>query len=343
MGLDLSPHMSRLARKRLRRLGLAGLPLVRAPAQELPFAANAFDSVVATFPTPFIVQPDTLAEIARVLRPAGRLVIVAGARLTGRDPLSRFVEWLYRLTGQREIPAGDTWLEPFAQAGFSVRVVLVDPKFSGNLGMTARLDDAIGRHWAAMGIGSLSLPLGLTATDIHLHDTYYVIGHFHYVVAPGTIFALFAGVYYWFPKATGRKMSEFLGKLHFWPSLIFMNVIFMPMFVQGLAGVSRRLYDGGQIYAHAQPVLSLNKMMSFGAWGLAIAQIPFIINFFMSIKTGEKASDNPWDATTLEWVAPSPPPHGNFVTAPVVYRGAYEYSVPGEGKDFIPQNQPAEV
>ena len=127
MGLDLSPHMSRLARKRLRRLGLAGLPLVRAPAQELPFAANAFDSVVATFPTPFIVQPDTLAEIARVLRPAGRLVIVAGARLTGRDPLSRFVEWLYRLTGQREIPAGDTWLEPFAQAGFSVRVVLVDP------------------------------------------------------------------------------------------------------------------------------------------------------------------------------------------------------------------------
>jgi cytochrome c oxidase subunit 1 len=194
------------------------------------------------------------------------------------------------------------------------------------------------------GIGGLTgLPLGLTATDIHLHDTYYVIGHFHYVVAPGTIFALFAGVYYWFPKATGRKMSEFLGKLHFWPSLIFMNVIFMPMFVQGLAGVSRRLYDGGQIYAHAGPVLGLNKMMSFGAWGLAIAQIPFIINFFMSVRTGEKASDNPWDATTLEWVAPSPPPHGNFVTAPVVYRGAYDYSVPGESKDFTPQNQPSEA
>jgi cytochrome c oxidase subunit 1 len=138
-------------------------------------------------------------------------------------------------------------------------------------------------------------------------------------------------------------MNEFLGKLHFWPSLIFMNVIFMPMFVQGLHGVSRRLYDGGQIYAHAQPVLGLNKMMSFGAWGLAIAQIPFIINFFMSIRGGEKASRNPWNSTTLEWAAPSPPPHGNFDTPPVVYRGPYEYSVPGASNDFVPQDQPPEA
>lgn len=136
VGLDLSPHMSRLARKRLRRLSLANLPLVRAPAQELPFAANTFDSVVATFPTSFIIQLDTLAEIARVLRPAGRLVIVAGARLTGRDPLSRFVEWLYRITGQREIPPGDSWLEPFAQAGLAVSVVLVDPGPTAPIGQS---------------------------------------------------------------------------------------------------------------------------------------------------------------------------------------------------------------
>ena len=100
------------------------------------------------------------------------------------------------------------------------------------------------------GIGGLTgLPLGFSASDIHLHDTYYVIGHFHYIVAPGTIFALFAGIYYWFPKATGRKMNEFWGKVHFWGSFICMNCIFMPMFIQGMAGMYRRMYDGGQLYA----------------------------------------------------------------------------------------------
>jgi len=194
------------------------------------------------------------------------------------------------------------------------------------------------------GIGGLTgLPLGLSATDIPLHDTYYVIGHFHYVVAPGTIFALFAGVYYWFPKATGRKMSEKLGKLHFWPSLICMNLIFLPMLVQGMAGVSRRLADGGATYDFAQPVLGLNKLMSFGAWGLAIAQLPFIVNFFWSIKHGQQVSDNPWEATTLEWQAPSPPPHGNFTHVPVVHRGPYEYSVPGMDEDYTPQNHPVEA
>ncbi len=113
------------------------------------------------------------------------------------------------------------------------------------------------------GIGGLTgLPLGLAAADIHLHDTYYVIGHFHYVVAPGTIFAMFAGIYYWFPKATGRQMNEKLGRIHFWASLVFINGIFFPMFIQGLAGVSRRLYDGGAQYAHAKPVIHLNVFMS---------------------------------------------------------------------------------
>jgi cytochrome c oxidase subunit 1 len=190
-------------------------------------------------------------------------------------------------------------------------------------------------------IGGLTgLPLGLAPPDLALHDTYYVIGHFHYVVAPGTILALFAGVYYWFPKATGRKMNDLLGKIHFWGSVIAMNVVFMPMFIQGLAGVNRRLYDGGADYLHAQDVLYLNPVMSWGAWVLGLFQIFFIINFFWSIKNGQKASNNPWDATTLEWVAPSPPPHGNFETPPVVYRGPYEYSVPGDPTDFTLQSQP---
>jgi len=195
------------------------------------------------------------------------------------------------------------------------------------------------------GIGGLTgLPLGLAPSDIHLHDTYYVIGHFHYVVAPGTLFALFAGIYYWFPKVTGRRMNDVLGKIHFYGSFVFINGIFMPMFIEGLAGVSRRLYDGGQQYAHAQGVLHWNVFMSISAFCLFFFQLFFIINFFWSMKKGKKVtSDNPWDATTLEWDTPTPPPHGNFIKPLEVFRGPYEYSVPGKSKDFLPQTEPEKV
>ncbi len=193
------------------------------------------------------------------------------------------------------------------------------------------------------GIGGLTgLPLGLPLSDIHLHDTYYVISHFHYVVAPGTIFAIFAGIYYWFPKITGKKLNEVLGKVHFIFSLIFMNGIFFPMLIQGLAGVSRRLADGGQSYAHAQSVIHFNEFMSISAWLLGLAQLPFIINLILTImKKKDKAQDpNPWNATTLEWSCPSPPvAHGNFEKEPIVYRGPYEYSVPGHKSDFTPQSE----
>jgi cytochrome c oxidase subunit I len=202
------------------------------------------------------------------------------------------------------------------------------------------------------GIGGLTgLPLGFNVSDLHLHDTYYVIAHFHYIVAPGTIFALFAGIYYWYPKVTGRMMNNFLGKLHFWLSLIFMNLIFQPMFAQGMAGMLRRMSDGGANYSAAKipdaigglsdKIIQMNSYISIAAWLLGLSQIPFIINFFWSIKKGKKVtSDNPWEATTLEWQTPTPPPHGNFAVLPTVYRGPYEYSVPGHSKDFTPQNQP---
>src|SRR5947208_6768185 len=159
------------------------------------------------------------------------------------------------------------------------------------------------------GIGGLTgLPLGFNFSDLHLHDTYYVIAHFHYIVAPGTIFALFAGVYYWFPKMTGRMMSEWMGKLHFWLSLVFMNLIFQPMFAQGMAGMIRRMSDGGANYTAAHNTASgaevigglsdtlmrLHVFILWAAVGLGISQIPFIINFFWSIKNGKPAgSDNP--------------------------------------------------
>jgi cytochrome c oxidase subunit I len=187
-------------------------------------------------------------------------------------------------------------------------------------------------------IGGLTgLPLGLAASDIYLHDTFYVIGHFHYVVAPGTLFALFAGIYYWYPKVTGRMMSSFWGKIHFWISFVAINGVFMPMFVQGIAGLNRRLYDP-TFYTHGAAIQKLNVLISFSSWLLGAAQLVFIANFFLSLKFGKKANDNPWEATTLEWATPTPPPHGNFLVEPVAYRGPYEYSVPGMSEDYVPQN-----
>jgi cytochrome c oxidase subunit I len=181
------------------------------------------------------------------------------------------------------------------------------------------------------GIGGLTgLPLGLATTDVPLHDTTYVVGHFHYLVAPGTIFALFAGIYYWFPRVTGRMMNDLLGRVHFVGSLVCMNLIFMPMFVQGLAGVNRRLWDGGEQYAHAQDVLSLNVTMSMAAFGLAFFQLFFVVNLFVSLRSGRAAGTNPWQATTLEWSTES------TVRA---YRDPYVYSLPGAAADFVPQGQ----
>jgi cytochrome c oxidase subunit I len=194
------------------------------------------------------------------------------------------------------------------------------------------------------GIGGLTgLPLGLAATDIPLHDTNYVVAHFHYLVAPGTIFAMFAGIYYWFPKIVGRMMNETLGRIHFIGSLVCMNVIFMPMFIQGLAGVNRRLWDGGAIYVHAQETLYFNIPMSYATIGLAFFQLFFVANLVMSAVRGRVANTNPWESTTLEWATPTPPlAHGNFEHPPRAYRDPYEYSVPGAESDYLPQNAPVE-
>jgi cytochrome c oxidase subunit I len=189
-------------------------------------------------------------------------------------------------------------------------------------------------------IGGLSgIFMASTPVDIFIQDTYFIVAHIHYVVFGGSIFGAFAGIYYWFPKMFGRMMNDTLGKLHFWPTFIFFNGVFFPMHILGVGGMMRRIYNPLQ-YDFLQWTHPWNVVISLCAFGLGLAQIPFIINFVWSLFRGPQASLNPWEANTLEWTAPSPPPHLNWgATLPVVYRGPYEYSSPEVPEDYLPQSR----
>ena len=181
--------------------------------------------------------------------------------------------------------------------------------------------------------------LGTSAADIQLQDTYFVVAHFHLVMAIAPLFAAFAGVYYWFPKMFGRFMNETLGKIHFWLSFVGVYCVFFPMHTQGIGGQMRRLYDPTQ-YAFLVPQQPVNVFISVAAFILGGAQLIFLFNFFFSVFGGRRVlENNPWKATTLEWTTPCPTGHGNFgEELPTVHRWAFDYSVPGAAEDFIPQN-----
>jgi cytochrome c oxidase subunit 1 len=189
-------------------------------------------------------------------------------------------------------------------------------------------------------IGGLSgVFMASTPVDIFIHDTYFIVAHFHYIVA-GIVFGLFAAVYYWFPKMFGRMMNETLGKIHFVLTFIFFNATFFPMHFLGVAGHMRRIWNPLQ-YEFLQPLQGMNQFISVSAFLLGLSQILFLVNFFWSLFAGKKAEVNPWHANTLEWAAPSPPPHGNWGEhLPVVHHGPYEYSVPGVEEDYLPQTTP---
>lgn len=184
--------------------------------------------------------------------------------------------------------------------------------------------------------GVTGIHLASTATDIYLHDTYFVVAHFHYTMFPITFFGMFAGIYYWFPKMFGRKMNEGLGWIHFLVTFVSFNVIFIPLFAFGLAGHQRRISDPS-LWENLVPYQHLHVIATVATIVLLLGQIPFVFNFFWSMKKGQKAERNPWKSNTLEWDTPSPPGHGNFETAPVVYRWPYEYSAPDREEDYRPQ------
>jgi len=190
-------------------------------------------------------------------------------------------------------------------------------------------------------IGGLSgIFMASTPVDIFIQDTYFIVAHIHYVVFGGSIFGAFAAIYYWFPKMFGRMLNEPLGKVHFWTTFIAYNVAFFPMHILGVGGMMRRIYNPVQ-YEFLQHLQWWNVLITWGAFALGLAQIFFVINFFWSLFAGKRAPANPWNATTLEWTAPSPPPHLNWGDRiPTVHHGPYEYSVPGMSEDFAPQTRP---
>jgi cytochrome c oxidase subunit 1 len=190
--------------------------------------------------------------------------------------------------------------------------------------------------------GGLSGPfLAQPTLDIPLHDTYFVVGHFHLIMGVAAIFGIFAATYYWFPKMFGRMMSEPMGKLHFWITFIGTYAIFMPMHYLGMAGHPRRYSQLTEV-AYLHPLIPVQRFMTYAAFITIGAQLIFVFNLFWSMYKGAKASDNPWDATTLEWSTATPPPHDNFGGhTPVVHNGPYEYGVPGAARDFVMQTDPA--
>ncbi len=210
--------------------------------------------------------------------------------------------------------------------------------WGGNIRFTTAMLFALGFVFNFV-IGGLSgIYMASTPVDIFIHDTYYIVAHFHYVVA-GIIFGIFAAIYYWFPKMFGRTLNETLGKIHWLGTFIFFHGAFFPMHFLGVAGHMRRIYNPMQ-YEFLQPLQGWNVFITVSAFLLFLSQIPFVVNFFWSLFAGKKAEENPWQANTLEWSAPSPPPHGNWgPRIPVVYRGPYEYSSPLVAEDWLPQSR----
>lgn len=241
-------------------------------------------------------------------------------------------------------------MSPYIGEFFSIGTLLITiPSAMIGLNLLASLWGAKMRLTTAMlfalgiialfGSGGLGgIFLGTATSDMFLHDSYFVVGHFHFMIGGVTLLGIFAGTYYWFPKMFGRMMNEKLGKLHFWLTLIPFYCVFFGMHFLGLGGMPRRYYAFTK-FDFLEPLHGWNVFISFSAFVLGAAQLVFLFNFFRSLWRGPRAEFNPWKATTLEWTVSSPPPHGNWGAAlPTVYRWPYEYGEPEANLDYTPQS-----
>ena len=213
--------------------------------------------------------------------------------------------------------------------------------WGGNIRFTPPMLFAIG-FVSLFVSGGISGPfLAQPVLDIPLHETYFVIAHFHLIMGVASIFGIFGATYYWFPKMFGRMMDERMAQIHFWVSFVGTYAIFMPMHIYGMAAALRRYSQSTEV-AYMRDLLPWQQFITAAAIVTIAGQFVFLFNLFWSMKYGKKASDNPWEATTLEWTTATPPPHDNFAgRTPVVYHGPYEYSVPGAPRDFVMQTEPA--
>lgn len=223
---------------------------------------------------------------------------------------------------------------PFAFILFSMIAILKE----GRIEFSSAMLFALGFMFSFLIGGVTGIFNGASAADIYLHDTYFVVAHFHYTLFPSVFLAGVSGIYYWYPKMFGRMMNETLGKIHFWGTFLAFNGVFIPLFFIGLAGHHRRIYNPLN-FELLKPVQYLHVISTISLIILLLSQLPFIFNFFMSFKNGKKAERNPWNANSLEWQAPSPPGHGNFDKPIEVFRGPYDYSVPGASKDWLAQTE----